>query len=212
MSSVRASLPIWLLRESEMESKYGKFSGEPKTTWKTEDGKADRHMVLIEPFSYQGKVMDVTAPTDFRIDGASIPRALWTLVGSPYTGDYRRASIVHDKACCDAAGDPKKRRTADRMFFYACLAGGCSLGQAIVLYIGVRMGAALGRVSYWNEPRGSEAEPRLFRSRADQAIERDFSVAADLVRRPGETDDAAEIEKRTDEALEMLTGVVFREA
>lgn len=104
-----------------MANKFGEFSGEPKTVWLTEDG-PDRHMTLIEPFWYKGKVMDVTAPAGFRIDGATIPSALWSLVGSPYTGDYRRASIVHDKACVDANGDTKKRRAADRMFFYACRA------------------------------------------------------------------------------------------
>ena len=63
------------------------------------------------------------------MDGASIPRALWTLVGSPYRGDYRRASIVHDQACDDAHGDKDKRRAADRMFYHACREGGCNINQ-----------------------------------------------------------------------------------
>jgi hypothetical protein len=29
-------------------------------------------------------------------DGASIPKVLWSIVGSPLTGKYVRASIVHD--------------------------------------------------------------------------------------------------------------------
>lgn len=32
-------------------------------------------------------------------DGASIPRALWWLVGSPFAGRYRRAALVHDEEC-----------------------------------------------------------------------------------------------------------------
>src|SRR5690242_16049686 len=104
----------------------GTFSGEPRTLWLTQDGE-DRDMRLLERFTFtdpSGTLWD--APVDSVIDGASIPRALWTLVGSPYTGDYRRASIVHDVACDRAGTDMQKRRAADRMFYHACRAGGCS--------------------------------------------------------------------------------------
>src|ERR1700674_3220752 len=32
-------------------------------------------------------------------DGASIPQALWSIIGSPYTGLYRRAAVIHDFYC-----------------------------------------------------------------------------------------------------------------
>ncbi len=198
-----------------MNTTFGTFSGEPKTAWLTED-QADRRMKLVEAFWYKGKVMDVAVPKDYRIDGASIPRALWSLVGSPYTGDYRRASIVHDWACDDAKGDITKRRAADRMFYYACRAGGCSWPQAVMLYIGVRIGAWLDRVPRWQEGEIQRDAPRLLRSAADLAIERDFSAAATVVLRQCETkriiDDADEIERSTDEILETLTGLDFRQA
>jgi hypothetical protein len=60
------------------------------------------------------------------------------MVGSPYTDDYRRASIVHDVACDDQT---VQRKDADVMFYHACLAGGCSFLQAKLLYAGVRIGA-----------------------------------------------------------------------
>lgn len=72
------------------------------------------------------------------VNGASIPEALWSSVGSPYTGNYRRASIVHDVACADVNVDREK---ADEMFYLACLCGGCSVLQAKILYAGVRLGA-----------------------------------------------------------------------
>jgi hypothetical protein len=195
-----------------MPGDYGTFSGEPKTIWLTEDGQ-DRYMKLIDPFWYKGKVLDVIVPAGYRIDGASIPRALWTLVGSPYTGEYRRASIVHDKACEDANGDAEKRRVADRMFFYACRAGGCSWAQAVALYIGVRIGAARDQVERWSEfETYVDESPQLFRTQSELAIERDFSTAARVVLRQGEADDDIEIERRTDDVLEVLTGVSFREA
>ena len=130
---------------------HGEFSGDPRTYWMTEAG-SDRHMRLLEEFWFRdpdGRVW--TTPADYWIDGASIPRALWTLVGSPYTGDYRRASVVHDKACDEAVGDPTARRAADRMFYHACRAGGCAVIEATLLYIGVRIGALTLRVPAWQE-------------------------------------------------------------
>lgn len=32
-------------------------------------------------------------------DGASIPRFLWVLIGSPFVGKYRKASVIHDVHC-----------------------------------------------------------------------------------------------------------------
>jgi hypothetical protein len=96
---------------------HGQFSSDPQAVWLTEDGTEDRNMQVLQTFSFTdpaGKAWQ--APKDSVVDGASIPRALWTIVGSPYTGDYRRASIVHDVACADAGKDSKKRRAADRDF------------------------------------------------------------------------------------------------
>ena len=96
-------------------------------------------MSLIEDFWYldpNGRKWP--APKGSIINGASIPAPLWSTVGSPYTGDYRRASIVHDVACKDQTVN---RKEADVMFYNACLAGGCSLAQAKLLYTGVRIGA-----------------------------------------------------------------------
>ena len=130
---------------------HGTFSGEPLAVWLTEEGTEDRTMKIAQEFSFTdpaGKTW--RAPEDSCINGASIPRALWTIVGSPYTGDYRRASVVHDVARKEAGSDKKKRRAADRMFFHACRAGGCSIRQSMVLYLGVRVGAAAPDVARWH--------------------------------------------------------------
>lgn len=115
----------------------GKFSGNPRTEWLSEPG-ADRDMRVIEPFWYldpDGRRWDVPAGTI--INGASIPRTLWSSVGSPYTGPYRRAALVHDAA---VGREGVLRNEADTMFHFACLCGGCSVLQAKLLYAGVRLG------------------------------------------------------------------------
>ncbi|MDO8369341.1 MAG: DUF1353 domain-containing protein [Candidatus Nitrotoga sp.] len=119
---------------------HGSFSEDPKTVWIADLDKADRNMELLADFSYidpQGRAW--LAPKSARINGASIPRPLWSTVGSPYTDDYRRASIVHDVACSPDSKIPRKE--ADMMFFHACRAGGCDAVQARILYAGVRIGA-----------------------------------------------------------------------
>ncbi len=167
-------------------------------------------MRLLDTFWFRdpdGRVW--TAPADYWIDGASIPRALWTLVGSPYTGDYRRASVVHDKACDEAVGDPATRRAADRMFYHACRAGGCSVIEATLLYIGVRIGALTPLVPAWQEASKTDG-PRARRSSGDDRLEADFRLAAERIREGPETDDPSELERRTDEALTLISGIDLR--
>ena len=120
-------------------SNHGTFSGNPKTEWLVDQNGADRNMCLLEEFWFidpDGRKW--LASKGSVVNGASIPRPLWATVGSPYTDDYRRASVVHDVACNDPA---IPRKDADVMFFHACLAGGCSFFQAKLLYAGVRIGA-----------------------------------------------------------------------
>ena len=187
-------------------SRHGEFSPDPpETRWLTEAG-PDRNMQVLKDFWFKDPDDKTwTTPLNWRIDGASIPRALWTLVGSPYTGDYRRASIVHDKACDDAGGNADARRVADRMFYHACREGGCSIYESTLLYIGVRIGALTPAVAAWNTGATPETTgPRMVRTYQEERIETDFRAIADRVVRQGETDDVDELERRTDEAFQSL--------
>jgi Protein of unknown function (DUF1353) len=188
---------------------HGKFSGALEAVWLTQEGTADRDMRIVRTFSFTDPdSREWNAPAGSVVDGASIPRALWTIVGSPYTGDYRRASVVHDVACDEAGSDNKKRRAADRMFFHACRAGGCSIWQSIVLYLGVRIGAAAPDVPSWHAAVATEASgPRIRRTEEELRLERDFQEIADRVLAAGETDDPAEVERRADRALSDVAGL-----
>jgi hypothetical protein len=189
-----------------MKNNHGSFSNDPQTRWITDDGAPDRNMEILERFSFlDPKGREWIAPAGTVVNGASIPRALWTVVGSPYTGDYRRASIVHDKACDDAAGDPAARKAADRMFYHACRAGGCSVFEATILYLGVRIGASVPEVESWQAPAiESTRRPRLTRSESEQRIESDFATITQDVLQGPPTDDPEEIERRADAALSAM--------
>lgn len=116
------------------------FSGEPITKW---DGY--RNMVLEEDFYFiDGKGKKWEAPKGSLINGATIPRALWSTVGAPYSGPYRRASVIHDVAVGELTNPEatdEEKKAADRMFYSACRYDGCSRRLAAVLYIGARMGS-----------------------------------------------------------------------
>lgn len=116
---------------------YGSFTGNVITQWSRERG-PDRNMILMKDVYYTDPSSRVwSAPAGSVINGASIPQALWSTVGSPYIGDYRLASVIHDVACAQGVN----RKEADTMFYYACLAAGCSHNRARVFYLGVRIGA-----------------------------------------------------------------------
>lgn len=113
---------------------YGRFEGKVVVEWLT-NATPERDMQLLEPFAFidsNGKRWEVPAGTV--INGASIPQSVWSLVGSPFTGNYRRASVVHDHYC-DKRSD--SWRAVHRMFYEAMIAGSVTELQAKVFYAAV---------------------------------------------------------------------------
>lgn len=115
----------------------GAFSATPKIEFIDTPGAPNRNVRVLDNFSFTeadtGRVWE--APSGSIVNGASIPRVLWSLVGSPFTGDYVYASIVHDVAC-EVRTQPW--RDTHYMFYQACLAGGTRRGRAKLLYLAVR--------------------------------------------------------------------------
>ena len=84
------------------------------------------------------------------VDGASIPEVLWSkVVGTPFIGDYRRASVVHDVAC---NRHEKTSREVHRMFYEAMLEDGTSKERALLFYTAVRLFGP-----QWDQQRGFRA-------------------------------------------------------
>jgi hypothetical protein len=195
---------------------YGEFSGEPRTGWIGTGPKANRDMVMLEDFWYIDPA-GAKWPADAgrRIDGASIPRVLWTLVGSPYTGCYRKASVVHDVACEDAKQkkDPKKeRKKADKMYFRACRRGGCSFLEALVQYLGVRIGAWMPDVGLWSAATAAKDNPqgRVYRTMSDRSIVGTFhEMMAAVI--DADTEDIDEIESIAEHHLKTKAKLLARD-
>ena len=110
---------------------FGAFKGSVAVRWLDDEGDS-RKMQLLEPFNYtDASGGEWNVPKGWKVDGASIPPALWSVIGSPYTGPYRRASVIHDYYC-----DVKTRgwRATHRMFYEAMRAGGVPEVQAKTMF------------------------------------------------------------------------------
>lgn len=51
---------------------------------------------LLAPFVYNNFPIKIEVPIGFVTDGATIPKLVWSLVGSPWSGDYPKAAVIHD--------------------------------------------------------------------------------------------------------------------
>ena len=109
-------------------SMWGHFNGEPVTKWNP-DG---RSMTLLTELRYTDPHGEVwVAPIGSVVDGASIPRYLWSIMGGPFEGQYRNASVLHDVAY----GEHKRPwQDCDRMFYYAMRCSGVNAVQAKTMY------------------------------------------------------------------------------
>jgi len=116
---------------TEDTSSYGRFEGEVVAVWDT-DG---RNMTLREDFAFiDAENRRWIAPANSVVNGASIPSAFWTLIGGPFEGLYRNASVVHDVGCEEMT---ESWEDVHRMFYEACRAGGVEEGLAKTMYYAV---------------------------------------------------------------------------
>ena len=112
----------------------GQYVGNLNTRWQ-DDGK---HMILLADYSYvDSSELEWPVPVNAMVDGASIPRFLWTAIGGPFEGKYRAASVIHDWYC-----DVRTRTwmAVDRMFFEAMLTSGVDTTLAKAMFYAVWVG------------------------------------------------------------------------
>jgi Protein of unknown function (DUF1353) len=115
-----------------------------------------------------------TAPNGLVVDGASIPRPLWSIVGSPYTGNYRRASVIHDSYC-----HTKERswRATHYIFYLGSRADGVGDLYAKLLYGGVMaFGPRWGPDRDGNEETTPELNQEEFNELKDWILQNDPKI------------------------------------
>ncbi|PZR77290.1 MAG: hypothetical protein DLM73_00030 [Chthoniobacterales bacterium] len=148
---------------------WGYYSGPIDTRWDA-DG---RTMTLLNELHYTDpKGVVWIAPAGSVIDGASIPRALWSFMGGPFEGRYRNASVLHD-----VAYDQKSRPPAetDRMFYNAMRCSGVGVVEAKTMYY-----ALFRHGHHWRAPRifaGAKAQSENNVPRAAPVEEGELAAA-----------------------------------
>jgi len=131
-----------------------------------------REWLHIQPLSYQDQLGLITVQPGAFTDGASIPRPLWSLIGSPMQ-DHRvfRAAAIHDQlykslgylhAPHIAGGYYSLTRSAcDAIFRRALIEAGIPRYKARLYWAGVRTGGWVGWRRYAKHPKRAEAERAL---------------------------------------------------
>jgi len=107
------------------------YIGRVITEW-LDDG---RQMRLLEPFAYvshSGTRWDV--PQGSVVDGASIPKFAWSIIGGPFEGPYREASVIHDVACVEKT---RPWQDVHAVFYEAMRESGVGPIKAKVMYAAV---------------------------------------------------------------------------
>lgn len=104
------------------------FHGSFEFRWLADPAGQHRKMKLVSDVSFvDGKGIEWRVPAGTDIDGASIPGYLWSFEGSPFVGNYRRASVIHDYFCDTVVTGPEPVHT---MFWEAMIADGVSTFEA----------------------------------------------------------------------------------
>ncbi len=99
------------------------------------DGERIEMIQLLQPFGYKdSKGVEWMVPEGFLSDGASIPEALWIVVGGPYSGPYRDAAVVHDYFCFTKS---RPWQAVHDVFLEASLNRGTETWKAEYMYAGI---------------------------------------------------------------------------
>jgi hypothetical protein len=168
---------------------YGAFRGKFIAEWLP----GDRLMKLLQPVAYiapDGEVWE--APAGLVTDGASIPWPLWSVIGGPFSGEYRNAAVIHDYYC-EARSRPW--RNVHKAFFLASLAGGTPDKKAKLMYFAVYRFGPRWEKSRSGDPSQIVFKPKLVRSEFDAMKARIESGQIDI----------EEIEQRADRSLRSLS-------
>ena len=115
-----------------LEEDWGAYTGLPPRVELLDDGRGAHLLAALSYRRPDGS--DWPVPPGAWLDGASIPRPLWSLIGGPFEGRYRNASIVHDHYCITQV---RPWQDVHRMFYEAMRCSGTGAAKAKIMYYSV---------------------------------------------------------------------------
>lgn len=81
----------------------------------------------------------VHIPKGYVFDGASIPRSMWSVIGSPFEPRLMKAACVHDWYCEHTSHCYESRAIGDSVFFKLLAEAGVSPWRRRIMFVGVRL-------------------------------------------------------------------------
>ena len=102
--------------------------------------------IIVNSLGYQIKLLK-----GFDFDAASIPKMFWSIIGSPFTGNYTTPAAIHDGLY---AGEILDRKICDGIFLDLMKQYKVGYLKRYVMYLAVRLGG--GKV--WKEHNQEEVQ------------------------------------------------------
>ena len=103
-----------------------------------DDEKGNRVARLLEEINYKvttkAEIIHISVKEGFEYDGASIPPIFWSLIGSPFSGKYRMAALIHDALY---ASNYTTKKIADDIFYNMMINEGVAKWKAALMYTSV---------------------------------------------------------------------------
>jgi hypothetical protein len=186
-------------RDVSAQEFFGTFHGD-LITKALDDG---RRLELTNPFSFSdptGKLWSV--PVGTVVDGASIPRIFFSVVGGPFDDKYRDASVIHDHFC-DKKTEPWEK--VHLVFYNGMRAKGVDSIKAKLMYAAVyNFGPKWVQVSPDEPSKLISGQPVLLNDAKE-------AVAKFILENDPSIEDINEISRRLTEArtIEQLEKILF---
>lgn len=92
--------------------------------------------MLLEDFTLDTYKYRITVKKGFDFDGASIPKWLWSIYGSPLNGNYVEASLIHDGLY---ASQKVSKSIADKIFLDVMKQSNVEYIKRTSMYLAVKM-------------------------------------------------------------------------
>ena len=101
---------------------------------------------IIGNLAYENDTLVVITKDGFYTDGASIPKLLWNVVGSPFEGNYTEPAIIHDGLY---GSHWLTKEQSDKLFLEMMEVNGVNWLKRYTMYYAVKF---FGR-NAWNKPK-----------------------------------------------------------
>lgn len=119
------------------------FDNTVKVEWVSDEPRLMKLLETVRFTDSNGAVW--TAPEGSIIDGASIPRFCWRVIGPPFVGRYRRASVIHDVYCVNKE---KPWQSVHKCFKEMMIADGVPTFKATIMYSAVYLFGPRWKLGY----------------------------------------------------------------